>query len=174
MKTEQALLHLINNLATKIGLRFNSNKCITMHYSNKPPAGCSETILNINGSNIPWIRDGCPAVFLGEPNGAFLPKDTVTIEYLKQRAITIMQSNLGPWKRLDCLKTFFYPSLLFIMRTDQLAKTTSIKPLIKRTLGLSPMQPMSTYMDQEMMGYSRYRWLQKTLTLLSSTGTINY
>lgn len=32
----QALLHLINVLVTKIVLKFNPNKCWTLHYSNKP------------------------------------------------------------------------------------------------------------------------------------------
>lgn len=49
---------------------------------------------------------------------------------------------LNPWQRLDCIKTFFFPSLLFMQRTDQLSKTdwsiidNSLKPLIKKSLGL--------------------------------------
>lgn len=102
--TLQALRHKINNLATKIGLKFNRNKCMTMHYSKKFPVGCMDTTFNINGADIPYIRDGVPVVFLG----AFLPKDTVTIDYLKKLALTIIQSKLGLWQRIDCLKTFYY------------------------------------------------------------------
>lgn len=77
-----------------------------MHYSNKPPAGCRDTIFNLSGKQIASIRDGCLAVFLGKPVGAFIPRDTVTLEFLKQRAINITTSKLGPWQRLDCMKTF--------------------------------------------------------------------
>lgn len=114
-----------------------------MHYSNFATARCRETKFNINKKEIICIRDGCLAVFLDTSISAFLPRDTVTIENLKQRALKIMNSKLGPWQRIVCLKTFFYPSLLF-MRTDQLTKTDchsiddAIKPLIKRTLGLPP------------------------------------
>lgn len=94
--TLQALLHKINNHAKKIGLVFNSRKCVTMHYSNKPPTGCRDTIFNINDQDIHYIRDRCPVTFLGKPISAFLPRDAVTIENLKQRAANIMQSKLGP------------------------------------------------------------------------------
>ncbi|KFM83478.1 hypothetical protein X975_14170, partial [Stegodyphus mimosarum] len=33
-----------------------------------------------------------------------------------------MESKLAPWQRLDALKCFFFPSLLFHMRTAQLSK----------------------------------------------------
>lgn len=110
----------------------------------KAPAECRDTISNINGSPIPCIRDGVLATFLGKSIGSFLPRDTVTIDFLKQRAVDIMTSKLGPWQRIDCLKTFYYPSMLFMMRTDQLSKSdwrgidNSVRPLLKRTLGLPP------------------------------------
>lgn len=67
----QALLHLINNLATKIRLHFNSNKCIIMHYSTRPPAWCRNTIFQLNGDDFPCISDGVPALFLEKLIGAF-------------------------------------------------------------------------------------------------------
>lgn len=97
MGTLQALLHLINLLANKIGLKFISNKCCTMHYSSRPPAACRDTIFNLSGNDVPCIRDGVPAIYLGEPIGAFLPRDFVTFENVKQRATIIMTSKLGPW-----------------------------------------------------------------------------
>lgn len=105
--TLQAFLTLLNCLAVKIGLVFNNRKCVSLHYSCKPPAGCRRNVFNFDGGEIPYIQDGTPAVFLGKPIGAFLPKDLVTIANLKQRAIRIMSSKLAPCQRLDCLKTFF-------------------------------------------------------------------
>lgn len=49
---------------------------------------------------------------------------------------------LTPWQRIDCLKSFFYRSLQFLQRTDQISKTdwsmidNTLKPLIKKTLSL--------------------------------------
>lgn len=49
---------------------------------------------------------------------------------------------LTPWKRIDCIKSFFYPSLQLLQRTDQISKTdwsmidNTLKPLIKKTLGI--------------------------------------
>lgn len=48
---------------------------------------------------------------------------------------------LTPWQRIDCLKTFFFPALPLLMRTDQIPKTDwsvidNIKPLLKKTLNL--------------------------------------
>lgn len=94
--TLQALLHLFNNLANRIGLIFNSRKGLAMNYSYKSPAGCRDPVFNINNSEIPYIHDGCPAEFFGKPIGTFLTKDTVTVDQLKQRNANIMTSNLGP------------------------------------------------------------------------------
>lgn len=113
-----------------------------MHYSIKPPAGCRNTIFNIAGSQIPTIQDGSPAEFLGKPIEAFIPRDIVTVEKLKQLATKIMLSKRAPWQRIECLKTFYYLSLMFLMRTDQLSIQdwqsidNCIRPAEKRTLGL--------------------------------------
>lgn len=88
--TLQALLPLFNNLASRIGLLFNSHKGLIMNYSYKSPAGCRDPVFNINNSEIPYICDGGPAVFFGKPIGAFLPKHTVTVDQLKQRSANIM------------------------------------------------------------------------------------
>lgn len=125
--TLQALLNLINKLAKCIGLAFNPKKCVSMHYSNKAPAGCRLTTFNIDGANIPCFRDGCSAIFLGKPVGAFIPRDTVPVENLKQTPQKILTSKLDPWQRIDCLKTFFYPSALFLMRTDQSSQNSLAK-----------------------------------------------
>lgn len=113
--TLQALLNLLNNLATKIGLIFNPRECVTLDYFCKPPDGCRDTSFNIAGNETPYTQDGTAVIFIGKTIGAFISKDTVTIETLKQRAMKTMTSKLAPWQKLDCLKTFFYPSLLFLM-----------------------------------------------------------
>lgn len=67
-----------------------------MHHSSKPPAGCRNTIFNIAGSPLPIIQDGSPVVFLGIHIGAFIPRDIITVEKLKQRATKIILSKLAP------------------------------------------------------------------------------
>lgn len=118
----QALLHFINVLAKKIGLNFNPKKCCTLHYSNKAPAGCWPTIFNLAGNEILYLEDGVPTIFLGKPIGIFIPRDSVTVDAIKQRGLKILQSTLTPWQRIDCLKSFFFPSLQFLQLTDQLQK----------------------------------------------------
>lgn len=59
----QALLDILDKLASKILLKFNPKKCKTLHYSSKPPAGCRGTIFNLNGVDIPVIVDRDPAIF---------------------------------------------------------------------------------------------------------------
>lgn len=51
----QALLHLINVLGRKLGLKFNTYKCTTLHYSSKPLAGCRSAIFNLAGMDIPHL-----------------------------------------------------------------------------------------------------------------------
>lgn len=45
----QALLKLVEKLAKLIHLRFNTNKCKTMHFSSRAPAGCRPTQFKLNG-----------------------------------------------------------------------------------------------------------------------------
>lgn len=102
----QALLNILNMLAVKIRLKFNPRKCKTLHYSSKPPAGCRNTTFHLDGIEIPIISDGDTAIFLDKPVGAFMPKDLVTIQQLKSRAVKILTSKLTPWQRIDCIKSF--------------------------------------------------------------------
>lgn len=56
----------------------------------------------------------------------------------------LLTSSLAPWQQLDALKTFFYPSLQFSLRTGALTKTgwkkldAFIRSMIKTTLNLPP------------------------------------
>ena len=138
----QTLLDLANKLASQIGLIFNLNKCVNLHYSCTCRAGARGTLFNLNGSTIPHLSDGEPHSFLGRPIWSFLPKDIDSLEGLKFFANKILNSKLAPWQRLNCLWTFFFPSLLFNLRMgifgkkDWLAINNSLKPLIKKTLNL--------------------------------------
>lgn len=69
----------------KIGLKFNPNKCCTLHYSNKPSASCRHTIVNLTVIQILSTEDGESATILGKPIGVFLPKDMDTVNNIKQR-----------------------------------------------------------------------------------------
>lgn len=59
----QALLDILDKLASRILLKFDPKKCNTLHYSSNPPAGCRGRIFNLNDVDIPVIVDGDPAIF---------------------------------------------------------------------------------------------------------------
>ena len=113
-----------------------------MHNSNIFPVGAREIHSYLNNERILPVLDGEPKLFLRKPIGAFLPKDNESIENIKQKAYKILNLKLAPWQRLDCMRTFFYPSLQFLMRTNQLDKkdwtriNKDIRPYVKKTLNL--------------------------------------
>ncbi|XP_035205588.1 uncharacterized protein LOC118180627 [Stegodyphus dumicola] len=63
----------------------------------------------------------------------------------------IMESSLAPWQRIDALKTFFFPCLLFSMHTAQLSKgdwrkvDDLLRPAVKRTLNI-PKEASNNYL----------------------------
>lgn len=78
----------------KIEPKFNPGKCISLKYSSKAPAGCHPTIFNLARSQIPYLEDGSPTTFLGKNIGAFIPRDSVKVDSIRQRGIKIMTSIL--------------------------------------------------------------------------------
>lgn len=147
----QAKLDSITELADKINLKFNASKCYTMHYSCVPPAGARSTVFYIKDNPVPGLGDGDHGVFLGKPIGTFNFSDTSKIEDLKIFADKILTSKLAPWQRLDAIKTFFFPSILFALRTNQFSKSDlksldkHIRPHIKKTLNL-PVEAANEYL----------------------------
>ena len=73
---------------------------------------------------------------------SFLPKDIALLEDICNFAKSILDSRLAPWQRVDCLKTFFFPSLQFSLRVNKFNKCdwkkidAVIKSLVKKTFNL--------------------------------------
>ncbi|OXA50787.1 Retrovirus-related Pol polyprotein from type-1 retrotransposable element R2 [Folsomia candida] len=98
--------------------------------------------LNPKKSPIEYLNDHESTQFLGKPTGFQLFKDNSSVESYIQTGQKILCSNLAPWQKIDAMKTFFYSSLTFPMRTAQLSKTQwekvdkALRPLFKDTLKL--------------------------------------
>ena len=125
-----------------IHLSFKPNKYFTMHFTCRPPAGGRDTIFNLYNTPLPFLLDGDIGLFLGKPVGPCLPREIAVVDDLCSRAIKILSSKLAPWQQIDCLKTFFFPGLNFLMRTNRLGKDDwrfvddIIRPLVKKNLNI--------------------------------------
>ncbi|GFY56877.1 putative reverse transcriptase [Trichonephila inaurata madagascariensis] len=106
-----------------ICLRLNPQKCATLHLSGRVPTGSVQTKFRLDGAEIQALSDGHAYTYLGTPVGFFVQKHFKTAN----QALTILEkistSHLAQWQKLDALKTFFFPTLSFSMRTGQLGKT---------------------------------------------------
>lgn len=176
----QALLQIINVLARKICLNFSPKKCTSLHFSSKTPAGRRPTKFNLAGEEIPFISDGELSVFLGKPIGIYLPTDEVKVDDIRQHVIKILSSMLTPWQMIDCIKTFFFPSLQFLQWTEQLSKTdmSSIdnvpRPLFKKTISLASKAANEYLYGRKEDGlFGIFGWRPRTAILPTSTGGIN-
>ena len=140
----------VSRLGSKIGLALKPSKCAVMHFSGKTPVGCREVNVTINNQPIRTLQDGESIAFLGRPVGFSTISDWSNLDSIIRTGLTIMSSKLAPWQRLDALKTFFYPSLHFALRTRQFTKTdwkrvdNVLRPEIKRTLNL-PQEASNNY-----------------------------
>lgn len=80
--------------------------------------------------------------FLGKQFGFKILNDWATFADLMRTAEKIMSSSLAPCQRIDAMKTFFYPSTQFALRTGALTKgewgrlDEFIRPLLKRTINV--------------------------------------
>ncbi|GFY56669.1 retrovirus-related Pol polyprotein from type-2 retrotransposable element R2DM [Trichonephila inaurata madagascariensis] len=104
-------------------LSLNPQKCATLHLSVRVPTGSVPTKFQLEGAEIQALSDGDSYTYLGTPVGFFVQKNFKTAN----QALTILEkistSHLEQWQKLDALKTFFFPTLSFSMRTGQLGKT---------------------------------------------------
>lgn len=132
----------------KIGLTLNPNKCKTIHITGD--AKVVNTVFHIKGIPIPTLAEFEPTKYLGKPFGFHLFEDNMEINRFIDVGKKILESELAPWQKLDGVKSFFYPSLNYAMRTAQHSKTqwqrvdNSLMPLIKKTLGL-PSRATNSY-----------------------------
>jgi len=143
--SEEHLQTLINEAAEKcvsLGLEINPRKCVSLHTSGSMPRGMRDTQFTINNNPIKFLRNFDATKFLGKPIGFSILKDEERLDVAVEKAKKVLSSRLAPWQRIDALKSFILPSLMFPMRTWQNSKTAykrvdeTLRPLIKKTLYL--------------------------------------
>ena len=112
----------VKSLAEKINIRINTSKTYSLHMSGKTPIGARATKFYINDEEISSLQEGDFTKFLGKPVGFHITSNLKELAKLMETAQKILQSKLAPWQRIDALKSFFYPSISFLMRTAQFQK----------------------------------------------------
>ena len=137
----QESLDKISSALSRIGLSINPRKCATVHIKGDR-ADCVDSTFKINGTNIPVLRKFDYTKYLGKPVGFNIFSIDENMDGFLDYGTQILTSNLATWQRIDALKSFFYPSLNYAMRTDQFGKDDwkrlddSLRPLLKKTLNL--------------------------------------
>lgn len=116
-----ALQASLDVLLPKINLKINIDKCKTLH-RNSNPRICSPTVFTFNQTPISYVLEMDPITLLGKPIRFQLINDHSQIKEFYEKDLKILNSFLTPWQKLDAMKTFFYPSLLYAQRTHQLPK----------------------------------------------------
>ncbi|KAG8171475.1 hypothetical protein JTE90_003315 [Oedothorax gibbosus] len=138
----QSLLDLLPSLSRRLGLSINPAKCRSIHLSGTTPRGHRSTGFRIDDQPLEVIPDHVPASFLGTPIGFQLFQNTEEVEKILSLAKKIGESCLAPWQRIDALKSFFFPTLNFAMRTGQFSKEQlhqiddEVRKFVKVTLNL--------------------------------------
>ena len=117
----QALLDVVGEVATWIGLRFNASKCATLSMKAKKAIDAATTV---QGQRIPCLREGEAYQHLGVPTGLHVdqtPEDT--IKSMLQDVRAIERSLLTDWQKLDAVRTFVLPQVTFTLLTARVHKT---------------------------------------------------
>ncbi|KAE9528636.1 hypothetical protein AGLY_012211 [Aphis glycines] len=123
-----------------LGLRLNAAKCASLHLSGRRPVGVRDTRFNLNGSPLHPLAEGEAATFLGAQVGFNVVPPFSTLAEIIDIGLRIARSKLAPWQRMDALKTFFYPSTVYLQRLGTFPKTDwakvddILRPEIKATL----------------------------------------
>lgn len=112
----QTNLNILDQAIQAIRLKMNPNKCFTLHLD-PSPMEAKDTTLTIGNVPVPHLLDGDCLKFLGKPLGFNICKDDFTLQYNIDIGQKILSSALAPWQRIDALKSFFFPSLQFDLRT---------------------------------------------------------
>lgn len=93
-----------------------------------------------------------PIIFLGKPIGFQLINDHSEVKEFYEKAYKILHSLLTPWQKLDALKSFFFPSLLYAQRTHQIDKKDwielddAIRAIIKKEVLSVPSRASNEYL----------------------------
>lgn len=135
-------IKLLEETATMIGLTINPKKCYSLHISNDHQS-IIPSEFKINNTEINILHDLNATKYLGKPFGFHVIPDSDKLGDFIDTGITILNSCMAPWQKLDALKTFVFPSFMFSMRMEMFDKTQwreldlKLRPLIKDVLGLS-------------------------------------
>lgn len=93
-----------------------------------------------------------PIVFLGKAFGFQLVNDHSQIKEFYEKALKILPSVLTPWQKLDSLKSFFFPALLYAQRTHRIPKSDwrelddALRSIIKKDVLNLPERAATEYL----------------------------
>ena len=138
----QELINVASTSCDELGLSINPQKCKFINMSGLTPRGPIDASITIEGTEIQALREAEHTKFLGRPVGFNILKTGERLQEAGDKAEKILKSKLAPWQRIDAIKSFVLPSIIFPMRTWQYNKTqysqfdTRIRPLLKKTLSL--------------------------------------
>ncbi|GIY10947.1 retrovirus-related Pol polyprotein from type-2 retrotransposable element R2DM [Caerostris darwini] len=102
---------------SRLCLHLNPQKSFSLHLRGSTPVGTCDTSFTLNDHQLHPVHEGDFHKFLGKPVGFNAVPDYSSLNDLAQLGV-----KLAPWQRLDALKTFFFSSLQFPMRTAQFPK----------------------------------------------------
>ncbi|GFU59198.1 retrovirus-related Pol polyprotein from type-2 retrotransposable element R2DM [Trichonephila clavipes] len=119
----QEMLQATADELSLLHLRLNPTKCATLHMKMGESLHAAPTKFVLYNTELPALVDGEFYKYLGKPVGFHIQKTFGTVNEATRLLRNISTSNLAQWQKIDALKTFFYPSLSFAMRTAQLDKT---------------------------------------------------
>ena len=141
----EVLQHLVTyteESCSALNLSINPRKCKYIYWSGAQPVGTRSSSISIGDQAITSLEEFESTMFLGKPVGFNVLRQGERIDVAIEKAMKILNSKLAPWQRIDALRTFIIPSLIFPMRTWQYTKgqydqfDKKIRPLIKKTLYL--------------------------------------
>ncbi|GFS77443.1 retrovirus-related Pol polyprotein from type-1 retrotransposable element R2 [Trichonephila clavipes] len=108
-------------------LHLNPAKCAPLYIKGGGPIHAALTEFSLYDTELNALSNGEYYSYLGKPVGFFIQKTFGNANEALQLLRKISKSNLSQWQKIDALKTYFFPSLYFVMRTDQLDKTSWTK-----------------------------------------------
>ncbi|KAG6929490.1 hypothetical protein G0U57_005580, partial [Chelydra serpentina] len=139
----QGMLDTIGRAADWTGLRFNANKCTSLHVDGNKRDSVLTTEFLVQGEPVIPLAEGQAYQHLGMPTGFRIrqtPEDT--IREILQDAAKIDASLLAPWQKINALTTFLIPRIAFVLRGSAVAKVplnkvdNTIRKLVKSWLFL--------------------------------------
>lgn len=143
----QQALDLFSVQCARLGLTINTDKCFSFHLGSNPRT-CLPTDFTINQVILNQMNNESFS-FLGKPVGFQIINDYSQVREFHEKAQIIIHSALTPWQKIDTLKAFFFPSLQYAQRTQQLSNSdwndldVQIKASIKKDVLFVP--PTNTY-----------------------------